>query len=96
MATQEEIERLGTLPPEEADELFLRLMIPHHEAAIPMARTIAEKSDEPEVDLFAEKVAASQKVEIKNMQKMLKDMGAPPVEGKPSMKGMDMEGGHGG
>ena len=42
------------------------------------------------VDLFAEKVAATQKVEIANMQKMLEDMGAPPVKDEPSMDGMDM------
>lgn len=94
MATQEEIEHLGTLPPGEADELFLRLMIPHHEAAIPMARAIEERSGEAEVDLFAEKVVASQRAEVENMQKMLKDMGAPPVEDEPSMDGMDMGGDH--
>jgi uncharacterized protein (DUF305 family) len=90
MASREEIDRLGTLPPEEADELFLRLMIPHHEAAIPMARAIEDRSDDQVVDLFAEKVAATQRVEIANMQKMLEDMGAPPVKDEPSMDGMDM------
>jgi uncharacterized protein (DUF305 family) len=94
MASREEIDRLGTLPPEKADELFLRLMIPHHEAAIPMARAIEERSDEPEVDLFAEKVMATQRAEVKNMQQMLKDMDAPPVEDEPSMDGMDMGGDH--
>ena len=76
MATREEIDRLGTLPPEKADELFLRLMIPHHEAAIPMARAIKGRSGEPVVDRFAGKVVASQKAEVDNMQKMLEDMGA--------------------
>ena len=90
MAPREEIDRLGTLPPEKADELFLRLIIPHHEAAIPMAREIKERSGEPVVDLFAGKVVASQQAEVDNMQKMLEDMGAPPVEDKPSMDGMDM------
>ena len=96
MATPDEIARLDELPPEEADELFLRLMIPHHEAAIPMARAIAKRSDQPEVDLFAERVLTAQRAEVENMRDMLEDMGASPVEDGPSMEGMDMEGGHGG
>ena len=96
MATPAEIERLGELPPDKADEMFLRLMIPHHEAAIPMARAVMERSDDPVVDAFAEKVVASQRVEVRNMQQMLEDMGAPPAKEDPSMDGMDMEHGHGG
>jgi uncharacterized protein (DUF305 family) len=96
MATPEEIERLGELPPDKADELFLRLMIPHHQAAIPMAQAVMERSDAPVVDAFAEKVVASQRAEVGNMQQMLEDMGAPPVKEDPSMEHMDMEGGHGG
>ena len=96
MATPEEIERLGELPPDRADDLFLRLMIPHHEAAIPMAQAAMERSDDPVVDTFAEKVVASQRVEVKNMQQMLEEMGAPPAKEDPSMNGMDMEHGHGG
>ncbi len=88
MATPEEIARLRELPPGKGDELFLRLMIPHHVAAIPMARAVIERGDEPEVELFAEKVIAHQQAEIENMQEMLKAMGAPPVEGHPSMDGM--------
>jgi uncharacterized protein (DUF305 family) len=82
MASQEEIDRLGTLPPEQADELFLWLMIPHHEAAIPMARAIEERSEVAEVDLFAEKVAATQRMEVENMQNMLEGMEAPPGKGR--------------
>jgi uncharacterized protein (DUF305 family) len=42
-----------------------------------MARAIKARSDEPEVDLFAEKVMATQTAEVKNMQQMLKEMNAP-------------------
>jgi uncharacterized protein (DUF305 family) len=88
MATPEEIDHLRELPPDKGDELFLRLMIPHHEAALPMARAVIERGDELEVELFAEKVIAHQQAEIEHMQEMLKAMGAPPVEGHPSMDGM--------
>src|SRR3712207_4100223 len=49
MASPEEIERLQNAPPEEADKLFFRLMIPHHQAAVPMAEAAMEQSDRPEV-----------------------------------------------
>ena len=45
-----------------------------------MARAVIERGDEPEVELFAEKVIAHQQAEIENMQEMLKAMGAAPVE----------------
>ena len=67
----------------------MRLMIPHHEAAIPMARAVIERGDEPEVELFAKKVIAAQQAEIENTQEMLNAMGAaPPVEGHSSMDRM--------
>ena len=87
MARPAEIDRLRELPPDKGDALFLRLMIPHHEAAIPMARAVIERGDEPEVQLFAKTVIASQQAEIENMQEMLKAMGAPLVEGQHSMHG---------
>src|SRR5215212_6957022 len=71
MATSNEIERLGELSPERADELFLRLMIAHHEAAIPMAQAILQRTDEPEVRELAKAIENSQKVEIKNMKAMV-------------------------
>lgn len=75
MATDEEISALETLPPAEADAEFLRLMIPHHEAAIPMAEAALEQTDRPEVERLASAVAASQEPEIRTMQAMLEGMG---------------------
>ena len=90
MASQEEINRLRTMPPEEMNEQFLRLMIPHHKAAIPMAQAVLEKTNRPVVEYLARAVIVSQRAEITAMQEMLRQMGAPPVEGEPSMDGMDM------
>jgi uncharacterized protein (DUF305 family) len=75
MATPEEISTLETLPPEEADARFLRLMIPHHEAAIPMAEAVLGETEHPEVEQLAGAIAASQEVEIQTMQAMLRQMG---------------------
>jgi uncharacterized protein (DUF305 family) len=74
MATPEEIDRLSELPPGKADVLFLRLMIAHHEAAIPMSKAILERTDEPEVEKLARSIIAAQKAEIGNMKAMLDEM----------------------
>jgi uncharacterized protein (DUF305 family) len=71
MATPEEITRLSQLPPDRADVLFLRLMIAHHEAAIPMAQAILKRTDEPEVRELARSIVNSQKAEIENMKAMV-------------------------
>ena len=71
MATPDEISRLSKLPPERADVLFLRLMIAHHEAAIPMAQAILKRTDEPEVSHLASSIIGSQKAEIENMKAMV-------------------------
>lgn len=87
MAPRKEINRLRDLPPDEADRLFLQLMIPHHKAAIPMANAVLERTNNPAVECFAEAVVAAQNAEIKAMQDMLRRMG----EKLPLAKdGMDM------
>lgn len=89
MATPEEISALETLPPDEADKEFLRLMIPHHRAAIPMAEAVLAETDRPEVEQLASAIAASQQNEIAVMEDMLRSRGAAPAEGEE-----DPHGGH--
>ncbi len=84
MATPKEIGRLYDAPPEEADAMFLRLMIPHHRAAVPMAEAALERTDRPEVRQLAEAIVGSQRTEIRVMQDMLRSMGAAPAEDEPS------------
>ena len=71
MAAPDEIDRLGTLPHDRADVLFLRLMIAHHEAAIPMAQAVLKRTDQPEVSRLAKDMIATQKAEIENMKAMV-------------------------
>jgi uncharacterized protein (DUF305 family) len=71
MATPDEITRLSQLPPDRADVLFLRLMIAHHAAAIPMAQAILKRTDEPEVRELARSIIGSQTAEIANMKDMV-------------------------
>ena len=73
MATPEEINRLSEVPPDVADVLFLRLMIAHHRAAIPMAEAVLKRTDRPEVTQLAESIENSQQAEIENMQAMLQE-----------------------
>jgi hypothetical protein len=73
VATPEEIDLLSEAPPNEADRLFLRLMIPHHQGAIPMAEAILERTERPEVRQLAEAIKTSQQGEIALMEDMLRD-----------------------
>ena len=76
MASPEEIERLQQASPEEADRLYLRLMIPHHRAAVPMAQAALDGSDEPVVEDLADVVVATQRGEIRIMEDLLEERGA--------------------
>ena len=80
MAAPEEIDRLMAASPEEADTLFLLLMIAHHKGAIPMIEAVLERTDRPEVRRLAEYMEASQRQEIALMRGMLRQEGMAPVE----------------
>ena len=81
MASPEEIERLQKASPEEADKMFFRLMIPHHQAAVPMAEAVMEETDRPEVENLAGAIAASQQGEIELMREKLEERGAEAPSG---------------
>jgi uncharacterized protein (DUF305 family) len=81
MASPGEIERLRNAPPEEAEVMFFRLMIPHHQAAVPMAEAVMQRTDRPEVENLAGAIAASQKGEIEVMREMLEERGAEAPSG---------------
>ena len=94
MASAEEVNELRNAEGEEAEEIFLRLMIPHHQAAIPMAEAVIERSDNEAVTNLAEAIIASQRAEIQNMQDLLDERGGEvPDGGEGNMDGMQMDGG---
>jgi type IV secretory pathway VirB10-like protein len=74
MATPQELDLLHQAPPEETDRLFLRLMIAHHQAAIPMAEAILERTDRPEVRQLAEAMEVSQQAQIQTMEVILRTL----------------------
>jgi len=81
MASPEEIGKLQgaatEASSEEMDILFLQLMIPHHQAAIPMAEAIVERTSRSEVKQLATAIIASQQEEIRSMQESLQSRGVP-------------------
>lgn len=79
MAPPEELNELRNAEGEEADEIFLRLMIPHHQAAVPMSEAVLERSDNEAVTGLAEAIIASQSSEIQIMREMREERGFEPV-----------------
>lgn len=71
-----------------ADEMFVTMMIPHHEQAIEMSDLVLNKDgvDERVVEL-AQQIKDAQGPEIKTMQGWLKEWGV--ADGGSSMEGMD-------
>ena len=80
MASPEDLDNLQKASPEEADTLLLQLMIPHHEAALPMAEAVLESTARPEVERLAGAIAASQRGEIEMMKGLLNQRGVPVEE----------------
>lgn len=73
-----------------ADEMFVTMMIPHHEQAIQMADQILAKDgiDERVVTL-AEQIKAAQDPEIQTMKGWLEDWGIPYDDSMSDMGGME-------
>jgi uncharacterized protein (DUF305 family) len=71
MATPEEMQALSKASGEDAERLYLELMIEHHEAGADMAQAGAELAQEPRVRELAQKMAEGQVIEIVEMEKLL-------------------------
>ncbi len=83
MATPEELNRLRNLSGEEADGLFLQLMIVHHRAGVAMGEAILSRTDRPEVRALAQSIVDAQAGEVAFMQELLQEKGFPPVPEEP-------------
>lgn len=79
MATQEEIDQLRTLPLEEAEVLFLQLMIRHHQGGVHMGQAYLARGDQEDVSRFAESLVRVQRLEIETMNVMLEQRGQEPI-----------------
>lgn len=57
-----------------ADEMFLRMMIPHHQMAVDMAEKALKEAEHPELKDLARQIKEEQSAEIKLMQGYLDDI----------------------
>jgi uncharacterized protein (DUF305 family) len=62
----------GMEPSGKSDVDFVRMMIPHHQAALDMAKAELEYGKEPEIRKLAQEIFTSQQGEIESMQLWLK------------------------
>ncbi len=77
MLTEEEMSLLASATGVEFDQLFLELMIMHHEGAILMVEelfSIPGAAQEPELYQFASHVESDQAIEIGRMERMLANL----------------------
>ncbi|MBL8582749.1 MAG: DUF305 domain-containing protein [Rhizobiaceae bacterium] len=63
-----------------ADIDFARGMIPHHQAAIDMAKTVLAYGSDPEIKELAQAIVAAQESEIVQLEAWLAAQGAAPVK----------------
>jgi uncharacterized protein (DUF305 family) len=86
---------------DDLDQLFIDMMVPHHEGAVEMALIALERSERPEIRQMADAIVASQDAEIEQMRAWrLEWFGSdqtPPMSEMPSMQEMPGHGaaGHG-
>ena len=76
MATPEELKSLEGLSGDSADQLFLQLMIRHHQGAIPMAQEALARSGNTPVRDLARAILAAQQAEIVTMNELLQTKSA--------------------
>lgn len=69
-----------------ADAMFLRMMIPHHEQAVQMASLAQVKATDPDVKQLASRIRTEQTAEIATMKGWLAAWGQPTT--MPSCPGM--------
>jgi len=71
LATPAELEQLRAAEGEEAERLFLTLMIEHHRGGVAMADAALAHAERPEVRTLAEAVASAQTAEIALLEDLL-------------------------
>ncbi|WP_017614741.1 DUF305 domain-containing protein [Nocardiopsis salina] len=80
LATDEELAELDEAEGEEAEIIFLDLMIDHHEGGIDMAEAEVELGGEDMVVDFAQGMVDAQQSEIDLMERMLEERGVDPQD----------------
>lgn len=76
----------------EFDQMFIDMMVPHHEAAIEMAQIAQEKAEQPELKQMAAEIIADQEKEIAQLKTWRQEWygsdSTPPMSAMPMLPGM--------
>lgn len=70
MATAAELEALEDAEGLRAEQLYLDLMIPHHQAGVVMAQAVLERTENPAVRSLAQSIVTSQQAEIGYLEQL--------------------------
>ena len=73
----EDLARLTAAEGEEAERLYLELMIPHHQGGVEMAEMALDQVQAPAVRDLAQAIVTSQEAEITVLESMLAERGGP-------------------
>ncbi|WP_084501876.1 DUF305 domain-containing protein [Nocardia xishanensis] len=79
MATQEELAAMRQAPAPEADVMFLRLMLRHHQGGMPMMEYAADHAATTAVRTLAASMAETQQAESRLLTTMLTARGGAPL-----------------
>ncbi|MCZ4513420.1 DUF305 domain-containing protein [Streptomyces sp. ActVer] len=78
MATADELEQLGKLKGQQAEVLYLQLMIDHHMGGVTMARACTQQCEVKAEKRLAQGMVEAQQSEMKLMTDMLRERGSAP------------------
>ena len=74
------------------DQLFIDMMVPHHEGAVEMARIAQQRAEHPEIKQLAADILRSQDAEISRMRQWRQtwygSSSTPPMSQMPMVSGM--------
>ncbi|UAL30771.1 DUF305 domain-containing protein [Nocardioides rotundus] len=70
--TEQDMSRLEKAPDARFEDMWLEMMIRHHEGAVAMARDEVERGKSPEATKLAQEIVGGQQAEIEQMRGMLK------------------------
>lgn len=79
MATQDQVAQLTSLPVDQAEVLFLQLMIRHHQGGVEMAQAILDRTSDKMIEDVANQMITMQTAEIGVMNQMLEQRGEAPI-----------------
>lgn len=79
----------GTEAYNDADVMFLQMMIPHHEGAVEMARLVPDRTDRQELLDLSTTIVSEQEREIDQMRLMLEEAGDDATGTTNTGMGMD-------